>query len=61
MNEHEKQTKADWEDAREAWRRERRRRPQAKGHATRVNNGSSGTAGRSQAAGSVCGAGSLPS
>jgi len=40
---------------------ERRRRPQAKGHATRGNHGETGTAGRSKAAGSLQGAGSLPS
>ena len=38
-----------------------RRRPQAKGHATRGNHGAVGTAGRGKAAGSVRGEGSLPS
>ena len=60
MNEHEKQTKGDWEDSREAWRREDRRRPQAKGYAKGGDYGAAGAAGRCQATGSVQGAGSLP-
>jgi len=59
--EHHEQTKADWEDSREAWRREDGRRPKTKGHATRGNHGAAGTTGRRQAAESVQGSGSLPS
>jgi hypothetical protein len=61
MKEHEKQTKADWDDAHAAWRCENRRRPQAKGNATRSNHRATGTAGCGQAAGFMRGEGSLPS
>lgn len=61
MNEHEKQTKADWDDARAAWRCEDGRRPQTKGYPTRGDHGAAGTAGRGQVAGSVQCAGDVAS